>query len=278
MDRLNFGEQIFSFSDIDWEKAIDEFLDIYQKRPIADNAGGMLSPHMFWTWYVLRTLSPKYIIESGVYKGQGTWLMLQACPDAKVFSIDPELSQREYINEAVTYFSDDFSLINWKDYVEPTETFCFFDDHQNAYTRLQQMKWMGGFSQAMFEDNYPATQGDCYSLKKVFSESGFKMAACRPQGFIGKLKHSIKKNLGVLEGSEIKANTAHAYYTLQNIESYTTFPPLFKNEDTRWGDKWSGENYLTPEPILGNDEMGKYKILKEEAYAYTWICYVRLKK
>lgn len=91
--------------------------------------------------------------------------MRKAYPDANIFSIDPDMSNRIYIDERVLYFKDDFSCISWNRYLEPKETVCFFDDHQDAYMRLMQMKWMG-FSEAIFEDNYPIGKGDCYSLKK----------------------------------------------------------------------------------------------------------------
>ena len=46
---------------------------------------------------------------------------------------------------------------------------------------------------------------------------------------------------------------------------------------TRWGDKWDNINYPTQEAILIKDKIEKYPIIKEEAGAYTWICYVKLK-
>ncbi len=41
-----------------------------------------------------------------------------ACPSAKVFSIDSNLSQRVYINDNVKYFEEDFNYINWKNLLE----------------------------------------------------------------------------------------------------------------------------------------------------------------
>lgn len=119
---------------------------------------------------MLKKISPKNIIESGVFRGQGTWMMLQACPDANIYSIDPCLFQRVYINDKVNYYTQDFNLNDWEQ-IDKEDTLCFFDDHQDAYLRLQQMKWMG-FKRAMFEDNYPISQGDCYSCKKILSECG----------------------------------------------------------------------------------------------------------
>lgn len=251
---LYFGKQNWNLEDA--KGCIDEFLDLYEKRPIKDNTGGMLSPHLFWAWHVAKKMQPKNIIESGVFKGQGTWLFRQACPKAKIYSIDPILEQRVYIDENVTYFTQDFSTINWNEILDPKETLCFFDDHQDAYVRLTQLKWMG-FEYAMFEDNYPVLQGDCYSLKKVLSQKDY-----------------------IISGKERKQypfNRAHYDYLKKNLAVYTEFPPLFKNAVTRWGDNWNEENYATPDAIFENADEEKYPILKAEAGAYTWICYVKLK-
>lgn len=250
MDELNLGIQLWDFEDV--KLLTDEFIDIYNKRPVYNNNGGMNSAHLFWTWYALKKLKPKYIIESGVFKGNGTWLMEKACPDANIFSIDIDLSQRVYISEKVTYFTKDFNLIDWSG-LNPEDTLCFFDDHQNAYMRLQQMKWMG-FKKAMFEDNYPISQGDCYSCKKILSECG----------------------LIINEKVEIEPTSSHAKYFKDNIKTYTTFPPLFKNKKTRWGDDWDDEKYPTPNPIFGDKDIDKYKVLKDESTGYTWICYVEM--
>ncbi len=248
---LNLGEQLWDFQDV--RALLDEFLELYNERPILDNFGGMSSTHLFWTWYILRKLSPKNIIESGVFKGQGTWLMAKVCPEANIFSIDPNLAQRVYINNNVKYFSEDFSFINWNDILEPEDTICFFDDHQDAYLRLQQMKWMG-FKKAIFEDNYPESQGDCYSCKKILTGCGLK-----------------------INGQEkIVANMTHAQYFVENVKRYTTLPPLFKNEFTRWGDEWNDENYPTPPAILSDKDVEQYKIVKDEGGGYTWICYLEL--
>ena len=60
-EQLNYGTQIWEFEDVD--KLIEEFLDLYEKRPIQNNKGGMLSAHLFWVWYVIKKLKPKNIIE-----------------------------------------------------------------------------------------------------------------------------------------------------------------------------------------------------------------------
>ena len=93
----------------------------------------------------------------------------------------------------------------------------------------------------MFEDNYPLTQGDCYSLKKAFYKE------------------------------EDKAE-------LENMLSvYYEFPPIFKLENTRWKDRWEEPNYPTPNPLLVECKKDYEKIYLEEANDYTWICYVEIK-
>ena len=148
------------------KKSIPEFLELYKHRPIDYNDGGMLAPHMFATWFMMRQMQPKTVIESGVYKGQSTWLIEQTVPDAEVFSIDIKLSQREYISKNVTYFDQDFSTIDWSFVEDKENTLLFFDDHQNAVVRLQQVNDFG-FQYCIFEDNYPIGKGDCMSLKKA---------------------------------------------------------------------------------------------------------------
>ena len=37
------------------------------------------------------------------------------------------------------------------------------------------------------------------------------------------------------------------------------------------------KKYPTPTPIFGEKDVDKYKILKDEAFGYTWLCYVELK-
>lgn len=275
MNDLYYGKQLWNFEDVD--SLIDEFMELYNNRPIKNNRGGMLSTHCFLTWYVIKKLRPRYIIESGVFKGQGTWLFRQALPETKIFSIDPALEKREYIDEEVVYFSEDFSMIDWEKYLDPNDTLVFFDDHQDAYLRLQQMKWMN-FKYAMFDDNYPILRGDCYSLKKILSESGFKREEGR--GIVKTLKMLLTGSYFKSENKddfEIPPNSVHAKYVRENIETYITLPPLCKSEKTRWGDDWDEVNFPTPPALLSVDKIEKHPIIYEEANSYTWICYVKLK-
>ncbi len=281
--------KVKSIGNVKWEKqdiinSLDEFLELYDSRPIKDNSGGMKSPHLFAVWFMAKQINPELIVESGVWKGQSTWLLEQACPNAKLVSIDINLKNREYFSKKAEYSDRDFSEQDWKNL--PENSLVFFDDHQNAYKRLQQCKWFG-FRHVIFEDNYPPAKEDCYSLKKAFSNAGYtyesKGAFRIPEKLVPGVNKILRlagiKNLRVFtdcEAGNVMPNNTDAVLLERNLETYYEFPPVFRTDKTRWEDDWENENYPTPEPVLKNDESGKYKVFLEEAGSYTWICYAKL--
>ena len=93
------------------EEIVEEikvFNQIYKERPIIENLHGMRFPHMFATYFILKKIKPDFVIESGIYKGQSTWLIEKTLPNAKILSIDLDLSQRIYISKKATYSDLDF--------------------------------------------------------------------------------------------------------------------------------------------------------------------------
>ena len=263
-----------SIGEVDWSNedivtAIPEFLELYNQRPILINEGGMKTPHMFATWFLLRKINPSIVIESGVWKGQSTWLIEKTLPNAFIYSIDPRLDLREYISEKAVYFDKDFSLIDWSIISDKNKTLCFFDDHQNCFERVVHCKRLG-FKECIFEDNYPTKQGDCYSLKKVFSHTGFKPEDIK-QGVFSKLLDFFKAS----DNRIIKPNSADAAYLKESLSVYYEFPPIYRCEYTRWGDKWDDIDYPTPPSIFSReDDLIKQFVV--DAMYYTWICYAKL--
>jgi hypothetical protein len=232
---------------------IEEFHELYQTKPITDNNGGMKSGHMFPAWFVIKKLQPKYIIESGVWKGLGTWFFEKASPESKIISIDPNPNFRVYTSDKVDYRTTDFTQQNWND-VDKENTLVFLDDHQNSLQRLKFAKQIG-FKKIMVEDNYPFNQGDCYTPKKIISQ---------------------KKYVIDLAGNRTwyEYNQEDYNYFSTNVLRYQEFPPLFKDEKTRWGDDWTNENYETHEPLL--NDIKKYVDFFNERKDYTWICYLEI--
>jgi hypothetical protein len=220
-------------------KSLDDFVELYKQRPLINNRGGMGAPHCFATYFIMKHLDKPYIIESGVWKGQSTWLIEKTCPEAKLLCIDPNLYYRKYISEKANYTTTDWEELDIKN---PEKTLCFFDDHQNAFKRIQNAVERG-FKHLIFEDNYPLGQGDCISLKQILDK-----------------------------------DTEMSKFLKKHIEVYCEFPPVFKRDKTRWGDNWDDKNYPTEHPIfnqLKNNE--KYKLFYDDALGYTWIAYVKLK-
>ena len=269
MDVIEIGSPFWETEDL--QNKFDEFALIYSKAPIKDNVGGMKAPHAFACWFMLKMLQPKTIIESGVWKGQGTLLLEQACPSADIICLDINLGNLIYRSPKATYIEKDFSLVDFGD-IDKNTTLCFFDDHQSAIDRLCQMKWKG-FNKAIFEDNYPTKRGDCYSLKKCFSNTGFENEKFSQKGFKGVAKQLLKSLMKHSSENNIEANNTHSRELMQNLKLYDEFPPLFKESKTRWGDEWDDLDYPTKKPIFDSNYT---HVLRREALEYTWMCLVEL--
>lgn len=151
---------------------LQEFATFYKQRPIKNNAGGMKSVGMFWIWFITKKISPNLIIESGIWKGQSSWLLEQAAPRAKIISIDPMLNYREYISPKIVYNNHDFSTLSFGD-LSNLKTLCFFDDHQDVFPRICQAKEKG-FKHLLFDDNYPVEAGSHKSLTHYLAENSDK--------------------------------------------------------------------------------------------------------
>lgn len=239
-----------------FKDSIDEFYQLYLSRPIKDNTGGMKSSHMFNTWYIVKHMKPKNIIESGVWKGLGTWLLKSASPESNIISIDPSPQYREISIDTVQYTTNDFLSIDWKSQIDTANTLVFFDDHQDALVRLKYCK-QHNFQYIMYEDNYPYDKGDVYSIKKILSQ----------------------KNFAIDQNGQEKwfDNRASDYqYLLDNLKYYQELPPIFKDQYTRWNHLFDSEGYETPEPIFDNSHKDKYPIFFDERLDYTWICYLEI--
>ena len=71
------------------KRDISKFFDVWNRRPLKSNRGGMGFHHQFMLWYTVRRLQPKLIVESGMKSGATTWLLRDAAPLARIISFDP---------------------------------------------------------------------------------------------------------------------------------------------------------------------------------------------
>jgi hypothetical protein len=239
---------------------LDEYLEIYKNKPINDNTGGMKSPHLFNMFCLLKETKPKLIVESGVWKGQGTWLFEHASPDSDIICFDVYMKRLLYKSENALYIENDFTMVNWNSFFTENNhynkdnTLLFLDDHVDFIHRLKFLSSTPFFKKIVFEDNYAPTQGDCVSPKKLREST-----TCI-------IDKAGDRSEYVIPEEDIKLFKDKVSY-------YQELPPLFKPENTRWGDSW--KNYNTPDPIFELNENSN-ETLVEEMYDYTWISYMEL--
>lgn len=234
--------ELIEFGSIPWSRQdmIDklyEFSILWDKRIIQDNRGGMLSVPMFHFWFILQYLQPKIVIESGIFRGLGTWFAEQACPNAQIFCIEPRQGRIRYRSSKAMYFEQDFSKIPWHKYIDNFSDVLFFvDDHQNDFSRVALCKeW--GIKTVLFEDNYDINLGDNFSLKKAFYDK-----EC-------------------------------ANYLFNTLKTYYELPPIFAGKQWR-GHVWTQP---TQTSLLSTVTEQWQQIYKEQEKEYTWFCYVELK-
>lgn len=239
-------EESFSIGKFPWKLEdliveLDHFAKLYQTRPIKNNQGGQMAAQLFYSWFVAKKIQPRFIIESGVWYGQGTWAFEQACPNAQLICIDPyPRYQQGYQSKKAYYVHKDFSSFDWSS-LDKSQTLCFFDDHQDALVRLKFCVDQK-FKHIMFEDNYPPGQGDCFSLKKLFEE-----------------------DVNLEERKEV----------VESIKVYHEMPPIVQPEKNRWNLEWG--IYRSKEPLLTNNiQEDLAATYGEGMQQYTWINYLEL--
>ncbi len=135
------------------EEIIREFLEAYGKRPFGENIGGSLFHNAFWLYITTRVLRPNLVIESGVWRGQTTWLFRQAAEHARIYGFDINLAQLEVDRSIANFVEADWSTSN----VSASNADCdivFFDDHVDQCKRLIEAADRG-FKLLLFDDNFP---------------------------------------------------------------------------------------------------------------------------
>lgn len=141
---------------------VEKFMTLYASRPSKENKGGSGFHNSFWLFLFARTLNPKLIIESGVWKGHTSWLLEQACPDATILGFDINLRNLEYKNGKVKFYEQDWSEYQFGS-VEPEQSLVFFDCHVNHAKRILEAHDRG-FRHLLFDDNPPVHKLYGYGL------------------------------------------------------------------------------------------------------------------
>ena len=149
---------------------VEIFCDLYEKRPIKDNTGGMKFNHAFALYFILKKTNPDLVIESGVFKGQSTWLIEKTLPAAKLICLDVDLTKRVYISEKAHYSNLDFKFHDFSKI--PENTLVMFDDHVNHIERVKDANYFK-IKNIILEDNYPSDLGDFQTIKQCYENYNF---------------------------------------------------------------------------------------------------------
>ena len=234
-----------------------EFMSLYIMRPIKNNQYGMKIPHLFNLYLVLKKLNPKLIVESGILAGQGTWLMQNACPEAKIISFDITLENLVYKSTEVEYNEHDITDYDWDGFFKANPQYnsenslLFLDDHVDFHTRIDFIL-SSPFKYVVDEDNYPPDQGDCATPKKILESKKYVIDVAGNRTW-----HQFEEGVK----SQFENSIAH----------YEELPPIYRIDKTRWGN--SGENYKIPEAHFEFDYF-QDDLINQEMFDYTWICFI----
>lgn len=228
--------------------ALPEFLPLFDRRPIRDNQGGMRSVGLFNVWFLLRRLRPASVIESGVWKGQSTWLIEETLPGVKLLCLDPNLGLRQHVSPAARYSDADFLKLDLAGWVGGGEgCLAFFDDHQDAGPRLRRCRELG-IRDIIFDDNYPDFSGNRHvSAAAVLNDR---------QG--GQPRFPGERD-----------------YLLRNAEAYWISPPIFDHAEPVTGEK----SIITVPSLLGAFDPARHGALapyRADMPEYRWTTYIRL--
>lgn len=249
------------------EKILNNFLQIYKNRPIKNNVGGMQINHMFALYFLLKKIKPKFIIESGVFKGQGTWLIEKTLPKSIIYSIDINLNQRKYFSKNARYTSKDFKYFNSK--IIPQKTLAFFDDHTCHFERIIQCKFFK-IKHIIFEDNYIINKGDFNTLKKIMNNKNY----VHKPGIL-----SLIKSIFVLSFEIIKKIVNQNYFLNIDKIAFRLRDRCNKNISHRLGNIIK-EYYEFPKilSIIKNKKLKNLlkKNYKKEIQKYNYLTYLRL--
>lgn len=210
------------WSSSDLKASVSEFAKLYNERPIKDNKGGVNVNHAFALWFSVKQVRPTHIIESGVNKGQTTWLLRQAAPDAQIFSLDP-LPQSNLVfkdhSPKTKYLMGssfkDLARIQWDELIgekDRASTFVMLDDHQSSVKRVAQLLKFG-FVHLYYDDNY---RKDTYSFNTVCSQP-VETTGMPYYDEFGK----IHKNITMDEHNDLVG------YFKSHLETYFEFPAIW---------------------------------------------------
>jgi hypothetical protein len=230
--------------------ALDTFLPIFDRRPIRENQGGMRSVGLFNVWFLLNRLRPRSVLESGIWKGQSTWLIEETLPEAEIVSIDINLPIREYVSRRARYSDSDFMRIDMEAFGWNSEgSLAFFDDHQDVVPRLRKCQSLG-IKHIILDDNYPE--------------------------FLGARHISAAAILNDRNGDGTARYPSERRWLLENTESYYLCMSIFDYPEPLTMEK----SFIKEPSLLGRfdpSRHARYETYFRDLPEYRWTTYLKLK-
>jgi hypothetical protein len=246
---------ITALGSVPWDRtdvsdALDAFLPLFGKRPIRENQGGMRSVGLFNVWFLLNRLRPRSVLESGIWKGQSTWLIEETLPAAEIVSIDINLPIREYISRRARYSDTDFLKVDMNAFGwDSVESLAFFDDHQDVIPRLRKCQSLG-IKKIILDDNYPE--------------------------FIGARHISAAAILNDRNQDGTARYPADRQWLLDNTESYYLCMSIFDYLEPLTMEK----SFIKEPSLLGRFDPvrhARYETYLRDLPEYRWTTYLKLK-
>lgn len=234
----------------DVSESLDAFLPLFERRPIRENQGGMRSVGLFNVWFLLNRLGPRSVLESGIWKGQSTWLIEDTLPGADIVSIDVNLPIREYISRRARYSDTDFLKIDLAPFGWSSQgSLAFFDDHQDVLPRLRKCQMLG-IKHVILDDNYPEFLGARHiSAAAILNDRGPDGSARFP---------------------------AERQWLLENTETYYLCVPIFDYLEPLTMEK----SYIKEPSLLGRFDPSlhaRYEPYFRDLPEYRWTTYLKMR-
>ncbi len=144
------------------DENIDEFVEVVNRFPGDTAKGGISNIEAFWLFFMVRSIKPRQIIESGTFYGYSLHFLVEAAPaGTPIFSFDIDQSKAPAF-PFVRQIETDWSIYP-DELLDGDGTLIFFDDHIDQDVRLDEARRMGQ-QHIFFHDNDP---GDWFSHRAI---------------------------------------------------------------------------------------------------------------
>lgn len=248
------------------KEEILQFLELFKTAPLCLHSSvlqiGIID--MFWIYYTLKKYKPVTIIENNDISGDSIyWLVKKVSPLSHLVSLYKDINNKSYVNVNVNvnvkseYRLQNFTDINWTEEIgyETCKSTLVINVSNEDHYPIVNHAYQHNISNLIFTNNYPTTQGNCLTVKKILTNK----------------YHLTKTN-----------DTVHYHYIpsefknhLKQTYDYYEFPPIYLDRQlTRWNDYFNEHNCKYP---LFEKNADFLYIFNESQLDYTFICLLKLK-